>query len=123
MGRGRIFQICLAGGVLAAAVLALGPSTGVPDAGAEIAAQATATATIPPPLTFPERNVVPDGGRAYPGLDEVLTPWDLPNGSLIWNPVSAREEIIDVDVAHQAGPLWRFSIQRYQGCQGRRYLG
>lgn len=102
MGRGRVFQICLASGVVAAAVLALGPSTGVSDAGAEIAAQAsTATATLAPPPTFPDRNVVPDGGRAYRGLDEVLTPWDLPNGSLVWNPVSAREEIIDLDIARQ----------------------
>ena len=95
--------------VVAAALLGVGP---VPHAGnsatdtsalAGTAAGSTARAA-PAPLTNPERNAVPDGGRAKAPVpkDEATTVWDLPPGSLVLNPASGRKEVIDPDISSLA---------------------
>lgn len=58
----------------------------------------------PVPLLVPELNPVPDGGRAKDQRsgEEVATPWDLPSGSMIFNPVSGREEVTDPAIARLA---------------------
>lgn len=58
----------------------------------------------PVPLLVPELNPVPDGGRAKDQRsgEEVATPWDLPAGSMIFNPASGREEVTDPAIARLA---------------------
>ncbi|WP_165788134.1 SGNH/GDSL hydrolase family protein [Arthrobacter glacialis] len=58
----------------------------------------------PAPLTISEVNSVPDGIRAKDQRsgEEVATPWDLPAGSMIFNPASGREEVTDPAIARLA---------------------
>lgn len=92
--------------VVSVALLGVGAASNVRDSATEptvVAAGTTAPAT-PVPLTIPERNAVPEGGRAHAPIpkDEATTVWDLPAGSLVLNPVSGRQEVIDSDVARSA---------------------
>ena len=105
MVRGRILRAAVAVAALSLVLVGIGPGTGMPVPGAVSEADASVQERSPTPApvaSIPDRNAVPDGGRAQAPRDEVGTPWDLPAGTLIMNPVSGREEIIDPGVAGQA---------------------
>lgn len=130
MAGGRIGRTALRGAgalvVVALAVLGVGPAPAVRNAAtntealAAAAAEATATAT-PVPLTIPERNAVPDGGRAQHSApkDEATTVWDLPPGSLVLNPASGRQEVIDPDIARSAVLIGDSQSAGAQGVQAK----
>lgn len=110
MAGGRIGRKALRGAgallVLSVALLGVGAASDVRDSASEetaAAAETTASAT-PVPLTIPERNAVPEGGRAISPIpkDEATTVWDLPAGTLVQNPASGRLEVIDPDIARSA---------------------
>lgn len=107
MVRGRMVRVFVAIAALSLALVGIGSSAGIPVPGAVSAADASVqegTPTAAPVLNIPDRNTVPDGGRPQAEIpkDEATTIWDLPAGTLITNPVSGREEIIDPGVAGQA---------------------
>lgn len=130
MAGGRIGRNALRGAgalvVVAMAVLGVGSASAernsTPDStvAAGAAVEATQTAT-PVPLTIPERNPVPDGGRAKDNVpkDEATTVWDLPAGSLVLNPVSGRQEVIDPDVARSAVLIGDSQSAGAQGVQSK----
>lgn len=96
--------------VASTVLLGLGPGAVVPTAESERAAASVSVPVevpaLPPlPLSYPERNTVPDGGRAsVPAVkDEATTVWDLPSGSLVLNPASGRREVINPAV-------WRTAV-------------
>lgn len=69
--------------------------------GTRTAGTAPPSTSTPAPAIIPGLNPLPEGGRAKgrgPG-EEVATPWDLPAGSRVFNPVSGREEVTDPDIA------------------------
>ncbi|SED85647.1 Lysophospholipase L1 [Arthrobacter alpinus] len=106
MVRGSILRVLVTVAAISVGVVGMGPSGALPRTGgisiADAAPEATPTASAAP--TIADRNAVPDGGRAQAGdpKDEVTTIWDLPAGSLILNPVSGRQEVIDPEIARSA---------------------
>lgn len=114
MAGGRILRWARqgAGVLLVAAMVLLGLGSGavVPMGETDRAAASdpvpTEVPSYPPlPLNYPERNTVPDGGRASapPAQNEVATVWDLPSGTLVLNPASGRREILNPEV-------WRTAV-------------
>lgn len=65
---------------------------------------ATPASAVEPGPAMPDRNAVPDGGRAVEshGPGEAVSVWDLPAGTLVLNPVSGRHEVLDPAVARTA---------------------
>lgn len=118
MTGGRIFRRARQGAgvllVVSMVLVGLGPGSVVPTGETGRAAASDAVPVDAPEslqplqpllLSYPERNTVPDGGRATApaARDEVATVWDLPPGSLVLNPVSGRREILDPAV-------WRTAV-------------
>ncbi len=106
MVRRRILGATVVVAALSLALVGIGPSAGMPVSGAvsEADASGQGTPTAAPVLNIPDRNAVPDGGRAHAEnpKDEVTTIWDLPAGTLVMNPVSGRQEVIDPEIARSA---------------------
>ncbi|MHA7175505.1 SGNH/GDSL hydrolase family protein [Arthrobacter sp. Sr24] len=96
--------------VVSTVLLGLGPGDVVPTAKSERVAPSDSVpvevAAFPPlPVNYPERNTVPDGGRASAAAvtAKATTVWDLPPGSLVLNPASGRREVINPEV-------WRTAV-------------
>ncbi len=74
-----------------------------PMTGSDLAGEVIPTQT-PTPVAPLDPEAAFLGGRAQssPPKDEFVSVWDLPAGSLVLNPVSGRQEVIDFDVAKSA---------------------
>ncbi|WP_207343835.1 SGNH/GDSL hydrolase family protein [Arthrobacter sp. E3] len=90
-----------------ATALAVAPTVPVPANSPAAAVElfpTTVPTAVPIVRTIPVLNPVPDGARAMDPTSkaEAATVWDLPAGSMVFNPVSGRHEVIDPSVAQQA---------------------
>ena len=115
MGPRRLAYRTVAALVLSVSTALLGP-VGVPTrpgpppndraavASAAVDPDSPAGAAVAPEPADAGRNAVPDGGRAVDasGPDEAVTVWDLPAGTMMLNPASGRNEILDPAVARTA---------------------
>lgn len=113
--RGGIALIVVAVTVMVSA-LVVWNSASDPKALDRTPAETTSLAS-PVPVTIPESNAVPDGGRAKAPIpkDEATTVWDLPPGALVLNPVSGRQEVIDPDISRS---VVLFGDSQSAGAQG-----
>ena len=98
---------------------------GLPVSGSTVPGVEVAPSSSPAPLAtpvgvLPERNPVPDGGRAkVPGdSGEATTVWDLPAGTRYLNPVSGRKEFIDPSIARSAVLIGDSQSAGAQGVKG-----